>query len=67
MTGAEEHTLAVSTPSPHTHTPSFTHTHPHIQGHSAEVICASFNTTGSQILTGSFDNTVAVWDTATGK
>ena len=39
----------------------------HTQGHSAEVICVNFSTTGDQILTGSFDNTVNIWDTATGE
>lgn len=39
----------------------------HIQGHSAEVICVNFSTTGDQTLTGSFDNTVNIWDTATGE
>ena len=39
----------------------------HTQGHSAEVICVSFNTTGDLTLTGSFDNTVNIWDTATGE
>ena len=38
-----------------------------VQGHSAEVICANFNTSGDRISTGSFDHTVSVWDTATGK
>ena len=37
------------------------------QGHSAEIISCSFNTTGDQLLTGSFDHTVSVWDTATGR
>lgn len=37
------------------------------QGHSAEIISCSFNTTGDQLLTGSFDHTVRVWDTATGR
>ena len=39
----------------------------HPQGHSAEIISCSFNTTGDQLLTGSFDHTVSVWDTATGR
>ena len=38
-----------------------------IQGHSAEVICLSFNSVGESLLTGSFDHTVSVWDVATGK
>ena len=38
-----------------------------VQGHSAEVICVNFSTSGDRILTGSFDHTVSVWDTATGK
>lgn len=38
-----------------------------VQGHSAEVICISFSTVGDKVLTGSFDNTVTVWDTAEGK
>ena len=37
------------------------------QGHSAEIITLSFNTTGSQLITGSFDHTVCVWDVNTGK
>ena len=37
------------------------------QGHSAEVICVNFSTTGDLTLTGSFDNTVNIWDTATGE
>lgn len=37
------------------------------QGHSAEVICLSFNSVGESLLTGSFDHTVSIWDVATGK
>lgn len=37
------------------------------QGHSAEIITLSFNTTGDRIITGSFDNTVAVWEVVTGR
>ena len=37
------------------------------QGHSAEIISCSFNTNGDQLLTGSFDHTVSVWDTRTGR
>ena len=31
------------------------------------MICLGFNTTGDTVLTGSFDNTVAVWDAETGR
>ena len=31
------------------------------QGHSSEIICVSFNQSGELLLTGSFDNTVGVW------
>ena len=37
------------------------------QGHSAEIISLSFNQTGTHLITGSFDNTVMVWDVKTGK
>lgn len=37
------------------------------QGHSAEIICLSFNTLGDRIITGSFDHTVAVWDVEAGR
>ena len=40
---------------------------PLLQGHSAEVICLSFNSVGESLLTGSFDHTVSIWDVATGK
>ena len=33
------------------------------QGHSAEVICLHFTSSGERLLTGSFDHTVALWDT----
>ena len=38
-----------------------------MQGHSAEVICVQFNSTGSQLVTGSFDHTACIWDTETGR
>ena len=38
-----------------------------VQGHSSEVICVHFNSTGSQLATGSFDHTSIVWDTHTGR
>ena len=37
------------------------------QGHSAEIISLSFNSTGTQLITGSFDHTVSVWDINSGK
>uniref|UniRef100_A0A3P9BJ95 Uncharacterized protein n=1 Tax=Maylandia zebra TaxID=106582 RepID=A0A3P9BJ95_9CICH len=33
------------------------------QGHTAEVLSLCFNTVGSQLVTGSFDHTVTIWDT----
>ena len=39
----------------------------HLQGHSAEIISLGFNTTGTQLITGSFDHTVSVWDVNSGK
>jgi len=38
-----------------------------LQGHTAEIISLSFNATGTHLITGSFDNTVMVWDVNTGK
>lgn len=38
-----------------------------LQGHSAEIISLSFNSTGTQLITGSFDHTVMVWDVNSGK
>ena len=38
-----------------------------LQGHSAEIISMAFNTTGNQLITGSFDHTVSVWDVTNGK
>uniref|UniRef100_A0A3P9BJH9 Uncharacterized protein n=1 Tax=Maylandia zebra TaxID=106582 RepID=A0A3P9BJH9_9CICH len=32
------------------------------QGHTAEVLSLCFNTVGSQLVTGSFDHTVTIWD-----
>ena len=32
------------------------------QGHTAEIVSLNFNRTGNQIITGSFDHTVRVWD-----
>ena len=45
------------------------HTYHHLcqQGHSAEVICVHFNSVGDMLITGSFDNTVSVWDPASGR
>lgn len=39
---------------------------PH-KGHTSEVICVGFSTSGDQVLTGSFDHTAILWDVATGK
>ncbi len=38
-----------------------------IQGHTAEVLSLCFNTVGNQLVTGSFDHTVAIWDVASGR
>lgn len=38
-----------------------------LQGHSAEVLCLSFDSSGGQLVTGSFDHTLAVWDVASGR
>ena len=38
-----------------------------IQGHTGEIISVSFNTRGDQVITASFDRTVAIWDVRTGK
>uniref|UniRef100_A0A674C5E8 Uncharacterized protein n=1 Tax=Salmo trutta TaxID=8032 RepID=A0A674C5E8_SALTR len=35
-------------------------------GHSAEIISLSFNTVGDQLVTGSFDHTVSLWDVPSG-
>lgn len=37
------------------------------KGHSAEVISIGFNTKGDQVITGSFDHTVSVWDINSGQ
>lgn len=37
------------------------------QGHSAEIISMGFSTDGRLMITGSFDHTVSVWDTHSGK
>lgn len=37
------------------------------QGHSAEIISIGFNTKGDQVITGSFDHTVNVWDVNSGQ
>lgn len=37
------------------------------QGHTAEVLSLCFNTVGSQLVTGSFDHTVTIWDVASGR
>uniref|UniRef100_A0A4W5K5E1 Uncharacterized protein n=1 Tax=Hucho hucho TaxID=62062 RepID=A0A4W5K5E1_9TELE len=36
-------------------------------GHSAEIISLSFNTVGDQLVTGSFDHTVSLWDVPSGR
>ena len=36
-------------------------------GHSAEIIALGFNTRGDQLITGSFDHTVSVWDVNSGQ
>lgn len=38
-----------------------------IQGHTAEVLSLCFNTVGNQLVTGSFDHTVVIWDVASGR
>jgi hypothetical protein len=38
-----------------------------VQGHTAEIVSLNFNQHGNQIITGSFDHTVKVWDTRTGR
>ena len=38
-----------------------------IQGHTGEIISVNFNTRGDQVITASFDRTVAIWDVRTGK
>lgn len=38
-----------------------------LQGHTAEVLSLCFNTVGNQLVTGSFDHTVAIWDVASGR
>lgn len=38
-----------------------------LKGHSAEIISIGFNTKGDQVLTGSFDHTVSVWDVNSGQ
>lgn len=40
---------------------------PILKGHTAEIISLSFNSSGTHLITGSFDNTVMVWDVNTGK
>ena len=51
-------------PSPQPYRPSFP---PLLQGHTAEIVSLNFNQAGSQIITGSFDHTVKVWDVRSGK
>ncbi|XP_070290197.1 WD repeat-containing protein 5B-like isoform X1 [Salvelinus sp. IW2-2015] len=36
-------------------------------GHSADIISLSFNTVGDQLVTGSFDHTVSLWDVPSGR
>ena len=38
-----------------------------LQGHTSEIISLSFSSTGSEIITGSFDSTVVMWDVRTGR
>lgn len=38
-----------------------------LNGHTGEVIAANFDHNGNQLITGSFDSTVNVWDTRTCK
>jgi dynein assembly factor with WDR repeat domains 1 len=38
-----------------------------LQGHTAEVIALQFSSDGNQIITGSFDHSIGVWDTRTMK
>ncbi|XP_059361965.1 dynein assembly factor with WDR repeat domains 1 isoform X1 [Carassius carassius] len=37
-----------------------------LEGHFAEIISLSFNTTGDRLVTGSFDHTAILWDVSTG-
>uniref|UniRef100_A0AAZ3R0E0 Uncharacterized protein n=1 Tax=Oncorhynchus tshawytscha TaxID=74940 RepID=A0AAZ3R0E0_ONCTS len=37
------------------------------EGHSADIISLSFNTLGDQLVTGSFDHTVSLWDVPSGR
>ena len=46
---------------------SFSHPSSFIQGHSAEVITLSFDSSGESMVTGSFDHTVLGWDLTTAK
>lgn len=36
-----------------------------LKGHTAEVIALQYNSDGNQIISGSFDGTVNIWDTRT--
>lgn len=36
-----------------------------LKGHTAEVIALHYNNDGNQIISGSFDGTVNIWDTRT--
>lgn len=36
-----------------------------LRGHTAEVIALHYNNDGNQIISGSFDGTVNIWDTRT--
>uniref|UniRef100_A0A8C7UQ65 WD repeat-containing protein 69 n=1 Tax=Oncorhynchus mykiss TaxID=8022 RepID=A0A8C7UQ65_ONCMY len=38
-----------------------------VAGHSADIISLSFNTVGDQLVTGSFDHTVSLWDVPSGR
>lgn len=38
-----------------------------LQGHTGEVIAMQFSSDGSQIITGSFDHSISIWDTRTAK
>lgn len=46
---------------------SSSHPSSFIQGHSAEVIALSFDSSGKSMVTGSFDHTVLGWDIETAK
>jgi dynein assembly factor with WDR repeat domains 1 len=38
-----------------------------LHGHTGEVIALQFSNDGNQIITGSFDHSISIWDTRTAK